>query len=166
MGRKDEYEEARSLWREVADGTGQTLLISGEPGIGKTRLMREVVTQSEVSGGRALVGEASAESNTPYGAFAQMVRRALDQQSKNSVELPDFVLDDVLVLAPDLRPYYPDIESDSKLACSRTWSHSAAHLANNRRYFSCLMTPIGQTAARSQCSSILLVELRIIPSCC
>jgi predicted ATPase len=77
--------------------------------------MREVVTQSEVSGGRALVGEASAESGTPYGAFAQMVRKALDQQSKNGVELPDFVLDDVLVLAPDLRPYYPDIESNPKL---------------------------------------------------
>ena len=115
VGRTDEYEEARTLWREVADGTGQTLLISGEPGIGKTRLMREVVTQSEVSGGRALVGEASAESNTPYGAFAQMVRKALDQQSKNGVELPDFVLDDVLDLAPDLRPYYPDVESNPKL---------------------------------------------------
>ncbi len=115
VGRKVEYEEARTLWREVADGTGQTLLISGEPGIGKTRLMREVVTQSEVSGGRALVGEASAESNTPYGAFAQMVRKALDQQSKNGVELPDFVLDDVLDLAPDLRPYYPDVKSNPKL---------------------------------------------------
>ena len=115
VGRKDEYEEARALWREVENGVGQTLLISGEPGIGKTRLMREVVTQSEVSGGRALVGEASAESNTPYGAFAQMVRKALDQQSKNGVELPDFVLDDVLDLAPDLRPYYPDIEPNPEL---------------------------------------------------
>jgi len=115
VGRKDEYEEARALWREVENGAGQTLLISGEPGIGKTRLMREVVTQSEVSGGRALVGEASAESNTPYGAFAQMVRKALDQQSKNGVELPDFVLDDVLNLAPDLRPYYPSIEPNPEL---------------------------------------------------
>jgi len=115
VGRKDEYEEARALWREVENGAGQTLLISGEPGIGKTRLMREVVTQSEVSGGRALVGEASAESNMPYGVFAQMVRKALDPQSKNGVELPDFVLDDVLDLAPDLRPYYPDIEPNPEL---------------------------------------------------
>lgn len=115
VGRQDEYEEARALWHEVTNGSGQTLLISGEPGIGKTRLMREVVTQSEVSGGRALVGEASAESNTPYGAFAQMVRDALDPQSKNDVELPDFVLDDVLDLAPDLRPYYPDIKPNPKL---------------------------------------------------
>lgn len=115
VGRKEEYEEARALWHEVTNGIGQTLLISGEPGIGKTRLMREVVTQTEVSGGRALVGEASAESNTPYGAFAHMVRKALDQNSKNGVELPDFVLDDVLDLAPDLRPYYPDIEPNPKL---------------------------------------------------
>lgn len=115
VGRKDEYEEARALWREVENGAGQTLLISGEPGIGKTRFMREVVTQSEVSGGRALVGEASAESNMPYGVFAQMVRKALDPQSKNGVELPDFVLDDVLDLAPDLRPYYPDIEPNPEL---------------------------------------------------
>jgi tetratricopeptide (TPR) repeat protein len=115
VGRKEEYEEARTLWNEVATGSGKTLLISGEPGIGKTRLMREVVTQTEVSGGRALVGEASAESNTPYGAFAQMVRKALDYHSKNGVELPDFVLDDVLDLAPDLRPYYPDVEPNPLL---------------------------------------------------
>jgi tetratricopeptide (TPR) repeat protein len=115
VGRKEEYEQARDLWQLAAAGAGQTLLISGEPGVGKTRLMREIVTQAEVSGGRALVGEAYAESVTPYGAFAQVVRKALDVQSPNGFELPDFVLDDVLNLTPDLRPYYPHVASNPEL---------------------------------------------------
>jgi tetratricopeptide (TPR) repeat protein len=115
VGRQEEYEEARSIWLKSISGAGQTLLISGEPGIGKTRLMREVVTQSEVSGGRVLIGEAYAESNNPYGAFAQMVRKALDKGSQNGLKLPDFVLDDVLDLVPDLRPYYPDINPNPEL---------------------------------------------------
>ncbi len=115
VGRSQEYEEARSLWLETVSGSGQTLLISGEPGIGKTRLMRELVTQSEVSGGRVLIGEAYAESSTPYGAFAQIVHSALNGKSHNGLKLPDFVLDDVLDLAPELRPYYPDIESNPDL---------------------------------------------------
>ena len=115
VGRREEYEEARSIWVKAISGAGQTLLISGEPGIGKTRLMREIVTQSEVSGGRVLVGEAYAESSIPYSSIAQIVRTALDYHSQSGLELPDFVLDDVLSLVPDLRPYYPEIEPNPVL---------------------------------------------------
>jgi len=44
VGRKEEFEEARALWRKASSGQGQLLLISGEPGVGKTRLMREIAT--------------------------------------------------------------------------------------------------------------------------
>jgi len=70
IGRQTELEESKILWRRVTQGQGQALLISGEPGIGKTRLMREIITSAEVSGGTSLVGECYAESNSPYSAFA------------------------------------------------------------------------------------------------
>jgi tetratricopeptide (TPR) repeat protein len=110
VGRQKEFAEARHLWHKAAAGQGQILLISGEPGIGKTRLMREVITHAEVSGGHALIGDCYAESNAPYNAFAQIIRQALNRFSQNGFEIPDSVLDDLLKLTPDQRYQYPQVQ--------------------------------------------------------
>ena len=115
IGRQAEFEEALILWRRVVNGQGQALLISGEPGIGKTRLMREIVTNAEVSGGTTLVGECYAESNAPYAAFAQITRQVLNRYPDEDLELPDTVLDDLLDLTPDLRYRFPEVQPNPKL---------------------------------------------------
>ena len=115
VGRQKEFAEARHLWHKAASGQGQTLLISGEPGIGKTRLMREVITHAEVSGGKALTGDCYAESNAPYNAFAQVIRQALNRFSRNGLEFPDSVLDDLLKLTPDQRYRYPQVHPNPSL---------------------------------------------------
>ncbi|MGH2621817.1 MAG: serine/threonine-protein kinase, partial [Anaerolineales bacterium] len=56
VGREQALAEARSCWQHATQGQGQVLLVSGEPGVGKTRLVRELATWVEISGGRALVG--------------------------------------------------------------------------------------------------------------
>jgi tetratricopeptide (TPR) repeat protein len=115
VGRQRELKQARSVWLQAQQGRGQALLISGEPGIGKSRLTRELATQAEISGGRVLVGECYPEGGVPYSPFAQMLRRALRWTSHNGSELPDFVLADLLSLAPDLRPYYPNVPENPPL---------------------------------------------------
>jgi tetratricopeptide (TPR) repeat protein/predicted Ser/Thr protein kinase len=115
VGRERELTQARDLWLKVMSGQGQTLLISGEPGIGKTRLMREIVTQAEVSGGTALSGECYAESNAPYSAFTQIIRQALTRFSRNGFEIPESVLDDLLKLTPEQRYQYPEVQPNPKL---------------------------------------------------
>ncbi|MDH3944921.1 MAG: protein kinase, partial [Anaerolineae bacterium] len=115
IGRKTEFEEARALWSKTQSGQGQLLLISGEPGVGKTRLMREIATHAEVSGGRALIGESFADGNPPYGAFGQVVRSALTADSSNGFHLSDFVLADLLNIAPELRQHYPDVPPNPSL---------------------------------------------------
>jgi hypothetical protein len=115
VGRQSEYQKARTLWRKATTGQGQTLLISGEPGIGKTRLMREVITQAEVGGGQAYIGEAYAESNTLYGTFTQITRAAFKRNPNIVQELPQTVLADILKLAPTLKYKYPDIEPNPHL---------------------------------------------------
>jgi tetratricopeptide (TPR) repeat protein len=109
VGREQELGEARSLWSKAETGEGQTLLVSGEPGVGKTRLMRELSTHVEVTGGRALIGFCYEEGGAPYAPFAQILRKALRAGSENGFHLPDFVLADLLDLAPELKPYYPDV---------------------------------------------------------
>ncbi len=119
VGRERELQEARALWNRALSGQGQMLLVSGEPGIGKTRLVRELVTQAEVSGGRALVGACYAEGGVPYAPFAQVLRRVLQNGSDNGLDLPEFVLADLLTLAPALRLRYPDIKPNPTLADPR-----------------------------------------------
>jgi len=115
VGRDQELMDATGLWNRALAGEGQLLLVSGEPGIGKTRLIRELSTHVEVTGGRSLIGECESEGGAPYAPFAQIVRKSLRQGAENGFKLPDFVLGDLLELAPELKPYYPDIPPNPKL---------------------------------------------------
>jgi tetratricopeptide (TPR) repeat protein len=115
VGREREVEEVRELWNRVISSDGQTLLISGEPGIGKTRLMREVATHAEVSGGQAIVGECYAEGGAPYATFGQIIRRAFRRSAEDGFNLPDFVMADLLTLTPSLWASYPDVPPNPTL---------------------------------------------------
>jgi tetratricopeptide (TPR) repeat protein/predicted Ser/Thr protein kinase len=115
LGREQEFAEVRALWLKSIAGHEQTVLLSGEPGIGKTRLMREIATNAGVSGGTTLIGECYAESNAPYNAFSQIIRQGLQHHHQNGNVLPDAVMDDLLDLTPDLRHHYVDIKANPKL---------------------------------------------------
>jgi ABC-type oligopeptide transport system substrate-binding subunit/predicted Ser/Thr protein kinase/tetratricopeptide (TPR) repeat protein len=108
VGREQELQEGRALWNQVLAGRGQVLLIGGEPGVGKTRLVRELITRAEVSGGQALVGASHAEGNAPYDPFRQIVYGLLCAADE-APDLPALVLADLLTLVPQLRSRYPDL---------------------------------------------------------
>ena len=108
IGRAPELKQARSLWAQAVAGQGTTLLISVEPGIGKTRFLRELATHVEVSSGVALFGEAYEGSGAPYAPFGEAIRRGLQRTRQAGLELPPVVLADLLALVPELHPYYPD----------------------------------------------------------
>jgi ABC-type oligopeptide transport system substrate-binding subunit/DNA-binding SARP family transcriptional activator len=82
VGREREMAEARALWSRVLAGQGQLLLVSGEPGIGKTRLVRELSARVEISGGAALSAACFAESGAPYAPVAQLIRVAFSVADK------------------------------------------------------------------------------------
>jgi len=107
VGRDRELEEAKTLWQQAQSGAqaGRVLLISGEPGIGKTRLLRELVTLAQVSRARALVGECYAEGDAPYAPIAQIIQAAADLSG-----FPDLTgLADLITLAPALRSRFPGV---------------------------------------------------------
>ena len=117
VARERELSEARAHWRKASAGEGGMLLVSGEPGIGKTRLVRELCTEVQVAGDRVLVGECYAESGAPYAPFAQILRRAFRDGAGDQLAtaLPDFVLADLLTLAPSLRLRFPDVPPNPSL---------------------------------------------------
>lgn len=118
VGRERELGEAKALWRRAASGEGHTLLVSGEPGIGKTRFVRELITNAEIHRATALVGECYAEGGTPYAPIAQIIREGLTSgltQTPDTITLPNYVLADLMTLAPDLRLRYPDLPPNPPL---------------------------------------------------
>lgn len=142
IGRETEFAQAAGLWQQASAGRGGVLLISGEPGIGKTRMVRELSTFAEISGGRTLVGYCYESERTPYGPIAQMVEGSL--RDDQVTDLPATVLADLLTLAPELRLKYPDVSPNERLDPD----------AEQQRLFESIVTWFG---ALSRSDQIMLV---------
>jgi DNA-binding CsgD family transcriptional regulator/tetratricopeptide (TPR) repeat protein len=75
VGRSAELETLRTLL-PTAEGEGRrVVLLGGEPGSGKSRLVREFAAEAARDGALVLYGACDAVVRTPYGAFAQALRR-------------------------------------------------------------------------------------------
>jgi DNA-binding CsgD family transcriptional regulator len=71
VGRSAELDQLRLAVRQVADGTGQAILITGEAGIGKTRVVTEGLDAARRSGMQVFWGAAEElERRRPFGAIA------------------------------------------------------------------------------------------------
>jgi DNA-binding SARP family transcriptional activator/class 3 adenylate cyclase len=74
VGRQDELAEAVSVWNETAAGRACLLLVTGEPGVGKTRLVDELTrsVRTEATIGRSRAYEAAAR--LPWGPVVEWLR--------------------------------------------------------------------------------------------
>ena len=76
VGRSTELTETRELWQRAREGRGHAVLLSGEPGAGKTRFAREITIQAAVDGALVLSGGCyEYEAATPYLPFVEAFRR-------------------------------------------------------------------------------------------
>jgi predicted ATPase len=81
VGREEEVGLLRRRWEQVIEGHGQVVLLSGEAGIGKSRLVQELRQWSAHSGGRQLTFRCS-----PYAQQSALspvidhLQRALEWQ--------------------------------------------------------------------------------------
>jgi predicted ATPase/DNA-binding SARP family transcriptional activator len=77
VGRAAELEQLATAWRRAARGRGEVVLIGGEAGIGKTRLVNELALRAAVEGGRVLRGGTSSPEKTPYQPIVEALRDAV-----------------------------------------------------------------------------------------
>jgi predicted ATPase len=71
VGRSAELDQIRLAVRQVAGGTGQAILVTGEAGIGKTRVVAEGLDGARRLGVQAFRGAAEElERRRPFGAIA------------------------------------------------------------------------------------------------
>lgn len=93
------------------EGDGRLVLIGGEPGVGKTALVRQLISEAERRGALAVFGRCyESEGSVAYSPFVEMLEQAL------SLMPPDVVREDmgddapeIARMVPELRRRFPDI---------------------------------------------------------
>ena len=109
-GRGDERMLIGEAFKRAAAGERQLVLISGEPGIGKTRLAAEAACAAHAAGAVVLYGRSDEDLGIPYQPFAEALRHYVDVG-------PEHVLrahveqrgGDLMRLAPELARRVPDV---------------------------------------------------------
>jgi predicted ATPase len=87
IGREHEYGLLQERWARVKDGTGQAVLLSGEPGIGKSRLVEALKESVEHEGARCLELRCSPYTqNSALAPVIEHVQRMLQFQLNDTPE--------------------------------------------------------------------------------
>jgi DNA-binding CsgD family transcriptional regulator/tetratricopeptide (TPR) repeat protein len=77
VGRVAELEKLRTLMPRAGGEEGRVGLIAGEPGVGKSRLVREFAVEAGTDGALVLYGSCDAAVSTPYGPFVEALDHLL-----------------------------------------------------------------------------------------
>ena len=88
VGRQAEMERLRGLADGAFGGEGRLALISGNPGVGKTRLAQELTTYARMRGAEVLWGHAREDENVGYEPWVQILGalvRWLDAESLGEI---------------------------------------------------------------------------------
>lgn len=118
VGRDNELKKLSDALEKAAAGSGSAWLVSGESGVGKSRLLEELRALAMVRGALVLRGQGIAESSSPYSLWRPALRWLC-----LLTELDDAQLSTLQVLVPDvgalLDRALPPEEVDWKAAQSR-----------------------------------------------
>ncbi len=79
-GREEVFEQLADAWKRCVAGGFETVLLAGEPGIGKTRLAQELAARVHGGAGLVLAGRCDEDVAVPFQAFGA----ALDWQLKQT----------------------------------------------------------------------------------
>src|SRR3954454_2946152 len=110
VGRTDALARLRARYERAAAGQRQVVLVSGEPGIGKSRLATELAREAHALGATVLYGRNAAESLVPYQPFVTAVQHYMAHRV--SLELPPELapeLGERALPVPPLRRPLPDL---------------------------------------------------------
>src|SRR5436190_7036497 len=90
VGRGAELAELVLLLDAVGKGENGAVYITGEPGIGKTSLIAEVLARADFQGFRTLTGRAAEfESDVPFAVFVDALERPVASLGDEGVALAD-----------------------------------------------------------------------------
>jgi DNA-binding SARP family transcriptional activator len=108
VGRGSELEGLLAAWQNALTGGLRTVLIAGEPGVGKTRLAGEWSQQAYEQGAVVLYGRCDEDLGAPYQPFAEALRALVPCIGANRLRALRGA-EALLPLVPGLSDVLPDL---------------------------------------------------------
>ncbi len=118
IGRQREVEALERQWQLVAAGQGQAVLVAGDAGIGKSRMLLEVAGRARRQGWRVLIGHCSPyDAHLPYAPLLDALRAYFHTLPPAEVAaLFGPHAPELLKLLPELAALLPDAAPSPPLA--------------------------------------------------
>ena len=119
VGRAAALRRLQARWDEASRNEGGLVVCTGEPGIGKTRLVARFATAVHGDGAVVLHGRSDEESVTPYQPFVEALRLYAANRPglTEEVRLPEAGAETLASLVPELGP------ADASATASRRNEH-------------------------------------------
>jgi DNA-binding SARP family transcriptional activator len=115
IGRDEALGRLEQAYNRAQSGVGQIMLLSGEPGIGKSRLMEHFVTQWETGANVVVGGGNEAEQNLPYWPLIEALRPQLSNVSLITPTIEPLYLAELARLWPELHSLVPGLPTPTRL---------------------------------------------------
>ncbi|MGZ3317420.1 MAG: AAA family ATPase, partial [Isosphaeraceae bacterium] len=117
VGRQEEVTQLRRCLEAAIRGQGSLVLVAGEPGVGKTRLVSELAIDTADRGLQVLTGRAyETEGMPPYLPFIEALNQRIRGRTREELrEDLGETAPHVAKLVPALRQYLPDVREPPAL---------------------------------------------------
>ena len=110
VGRKLEHDALVQTYRRAKRDGLQVVTITGNAGIGKTRLTQQFLTWAATQGADGLVGRSfETSAGLSYQPITHLLRQRLERENAPEDLLADLWLSQITRLLPELRERYPDL---------------------------------------------------------
>jgi DNA-binding SARP family transcriptional activator len=123
VGRAQELDRIMAAWQGVGRQAGTTVFVTGEAGIGKTRLLAEFAQAVDLQGGQALFGYARESEGAPYQALVDVLRAAAPYLVRD--DIPDVWLSALVPLVPELLRLHPNLPEIPNIEGGKQRLHEA-----------------------------------------
>ena len=128
VGRADDYASLVTAYADAAGGALRTVVVAGEAGMGKTRLVEEFLNWAALQGADVLQGRAfEMGGQLPYRPLVMALRTRLEQENAPDDLLADVWLAELSRLLPELLERYPDL-AQARVAAGNDVALAAARL--------------------------------------
>ncbi len=110
IGRRAEFGTLLEQYYSITDGIAQAVLVEGEAGIGKTRLVMEFIGWAQAQGADVLHGQAfEAGGRLSYQVVVDALRPRLEREHTPETLVSSVWLAELARLFPKLQERYPDL---------------------------------------------------------